>query len=201
MRLSSRLQKRLAASESQPVECGWDSLPAAAEVRRCELAQDISDGHRWLLRLATTRGEPLTLRLEELTAAPLLGGGGGATDALGVAAAAARDDGGPLGGVAGTLKGCGEFVGKLLERVATLRRLCDARDASLDAKEATLNAREAELGVEVERLREGEAGLLADFLPLLERKRERLAELEQEVLDRRCEHYVHTGSTTEDGDE
>ena len=151
-------------------------------MRRCgaELAQDIGDGHRWLLRLATTRGEPLTLRLEELTAAPLLGGGGGATDALGVAAAAARDDGGPLGGVAGTLNGCGEVVGKLLDRVATLRRLCDARDASLDAKEATLNAREAELGVEVER-REGEAGLLADFLPLLERKRERLAELEQEV--------------------
>ena len=63
---------------------------------------------------------------------------------------------------AGTLKGCGEWC-KLLDRVATLRRLCDARDASLDAKEATLNAREAELGVEVERLREGEAGLLADL--------------------------------------
>ena len=72
-----------------------------------------------------------------------------------------------------------------------------ARDAALDAKEATLNAREAELGVEVERLREGEAGLLADFLPLLERKRERLAELEQEVPDRRCEtlraYRVHYG--------
>ena len=79
----------------------------------------------------------------------------------------------------------GDVMRALLERVATLRRETDARDAELDAKAAALDARQAAYEAELERRRKEEGELMLDFLPILERKKERLATLEREALERR----------------
>ena len=159
--------------EGEPTPCKWDALPAADGL--CgELYVEPYDITRHVLRLrAATPAAPAA-------ASTATGAGGAAWRELEVRMRRQP----PSDEALGEATVGGGMLRDLVALTARLRPLAQKMRARNDEKDAVLAARVAELGAQTEELRRIEEEALADFLPLLQSKRQRLRELEREAVDK-----------------